>query len=139
MTHNFRKIAAAGLVAGTALGLTACAPVDEPAADEYDATLASLDTERACFFVREVNGYSTAPGGSSGNERIWVDTGVRERFLLETRGVCPDLDFSHQIGIDAGGSISICSGQTEFLLVPSTIRGEVDRCPVRVLGRERQE
>ena len=58
-----------------------------------------------------------------------------ERWLLETYGSCPDLDFANAVGLDVRGSISVCTGQTETLLVPSTIPGEVDRCPVRVLGR----
>ncbi|GAA5048570.1 hypothetical protein GCM10023208_05880 [Erythrobacter westpacificensis] len=115
--------------------LAACAPVEEPAADGYDAALANLDTSRACFFTREINGYSDAPSSSARNDRLYISTGVNERWLLETYGSCPDLDFANAVGLDVRGSISVCTGQTETLLVPSTIPGEVDRCPVRVLGR----
>lgn len=115
--------------------LAACAPMAEPTGDAQDAALADLDTGRACFFTREINGYSDAPSGSARSDRLYISTGVNERWLLETLGSCPDLDFANAVGLDVRGSVSVCTGQTEMLLVPSTIPGEVDRCPVRVLGR----
>ncbi len=97
--------------------------------------LANLDTQRACFQQREINGYANAPGGSGGSERIVVRAGVREEWLLETTGACPELDFSRAVAFDTRGATSICTGDLETLLVPSTISGGADRCPVRVLGR----
>ena len=120
---------------GAALGLSACAPVAGPEADEYDAALANLDTERSCFFTRQIEGYSNAPESSSRNERIYLDAGPNDRWLLETAGVCPDLDFSLRVALDVRGTGSVCTGDFETLLVPSRISGSVERCPVRVLGR----
>ncbi len=129
-----RKILAGTCIAG-ALGLSACAPTDAAAVDEYDAVLANLDTQRACFTTREIQGYSNAPESSSRAERIYLDTGMNERFLLETTGPCPELDFGLRLALDVRGTGSICTGDWENLLVPSSLRGEVERCPVRVLGR----
>ena len=139
MSHTIPTTARIALAAGTALGLAACAPMDEPASSEPDAVLASLDTERACFFQRDVNGYSNAPESANGNDRIWIDTGVRERFLVEAFGTCPELDFSQQIGFETRGAISVCTGDQETLLVPSAIPGGTERCPVRVLGRQMRD
>lgn len=118
-----------------ALALSACAPVDRAEADAQDPALANIDTSRACFFVREVNGFSNAPDSSRSRERIYVHTGVREQWLLETRATCPDLDFSTQVGFDTRGRTSICVGDMETLLVPDSFGGGFDRCPVEVLGR----
>lgn len=123
------------LALGTALAVAACAPVARPGADEYDATLANVDTDRACFFTREINGYSNAPESPKGRDRLYISTGVSERWLLETWGSCPELDFSLAVGLDARGSTSICTGQMETLVVPSSIPDTLDRCPVRVVGR----
>lgn len=136
MSHPIQNLAA---VATLALAVVACAPVDNPEPDQYDATLANLDTSRACFFTREVNGYSNAPESSAGRERIYIDTGVNEQWLLETLGTCPELDFSQQVALDTRSATSVCTGNLENLLVPSVTPGEVDRCAVRVLGRVIEE
>lgn len=122
-----------------ALALTACTPVDRAEADAQDATLANIDTDRACFFTREINGFSRAPNGPHGRDRIYVHTGVREEWLLEARGACPDLDFSTQIAFDTRGRTSMCTGDMETLLVPDSFRNGFDRCPVEVLGRVIEE
>lgn len=136
MKAMFHKpaLAGAGLVA-VVMGLAACAPMEAPEPDEYDATLANIDTSRACFFTREINGYSNAPDGPRGRERLYVQTGVREEWLLETVGSCPELDFSHQIALDTRSRISVCTGDLETLLIPDGFGDRVDRCQVRVLGR----
>lgn len=125
--------------ASCALALTACTPVERAEADAQDAALANLDTSRACFFTREINGYSNAPDGPHGRDRIYVSTGVREEWLVETRGACPELDFSMEVGFDTRGRTSMCTGDFETLLVPDRLSGRVDRCPVEVLGRVIQD
>ncbi|RIV85737.1 hypothetical protein D2V07_10395 [Aurantiacibacter zhengii] len=124
---------------GAVLAIAACAPMEQPGADEYDTTLANVDTDRACFFTREINGYSNAPESPRGRDRLYIATGVSERWLLETWGSCPELDFSLAVGLDARGSTSICTGQMETLVVPSAIPDTLDRCPVRVVGRVIEE
>lgn len=125
----------APVLAVAALALSACAPVDRASEDGYDATLANIDTSRECFFTRQINGYSNAPDGPRGAERLYVKTGVREEWLLETLGSCPDLDFSQRIALDTNGRTSICTGSTETLLIPDAFEGRVERCSVRVVGR----
>ena len=78
-----------------ALAATAC--VQDGA--EPPEPIAGLSTERACFFMSQVNGYNEAPDGPRG-DRLYVNVGARDRYLLETMGSCPDLDWSLQIGID---------------------------------------
>ncbi|GEM_PF-1090762 len=136
MTSIIAKPALAGAaLVAAALGLAACAPMEGPEADEYDASLANIDTSRACFFTREINGYSNAPNGPRSQERLYVRTGVREEWLLETIGSCPELDFSRMIALDTRSRISVCTGDVETLLVPDAFGDRVDRCQVRVLGR----
>jgi len=127
------------VTAFAALGLAGCAPMDEPSAAEYDASLANIDTSRACFFTRQINGFSNAPDGPRGSERLYVRTGVNEEWLLETMGSCPDLDFILQIALDTGSRTTVCSGSMETLLVPDAFGDRLDRCPVRVIGRVIEE
>lgn len=131
--------AAATLLLGAATGLAACTPVEETEISAQDATLAGLDTSRACFQKRQINGYANASDGSAVNERIVLDVSIGESWLLETAGACPDLDFSRRLALDTVGSTSVCTGDLETLLVPSDISGVADRCPVRVLGRLRED
>ena len=121
--------------AGAMLALAACAPMDEAGTQGYDATLANVDTTRACFFEREVNGYANAPEGPGGRDRLYISTGIDERWLLETWGPCPELDFSLAVQLDVRGAGNICTGESHTLVVPSSIGGGAERCEVRVLGR----
>ena len=71
-------------ILGSALALASCAP----AAEEPPETLAGLDTSNQCFFTRTVRGFSDAPDGPGGQERIFVDTGGNESFVLQEEGAC---------------------------------------------------
>jgi hypothetical protein len=119
------------LAAAAALAAAACAPVDRGP----DEPIAGLSTERACFFTRQVNGYSEAPDGPRGEERLYVRAGVRDRYLLETFGPCPDLDWTLQIAIDSRMQTSLCTGDIATVIVPGTLGSSPDRCTARVLGR----
>ena len=127
MTRQFIALAALG--AATA----ACAPVEDDGGMADAAPV--LSSERQCFFTRQINGYGEAPEGPDGEERIYVRTGVNDRWLLEPIGVCPEIDFALRIGLDTRTMTSLCTDEITTLLVPSTIPGEVDRCRVRVLGK----
>jgi hypothetical protein len=96
----------------------------------------ALSSERQCFFTRQINGYSEAPDGPRGEERLYVNTGVNDRYLLETFGPCPDLDWSFSIALDARfAGTSLCSGETVNVLVPQSVGGIPNRCTARVLGK----
>lgn len=113
-----------------ALACMSCVQADgEPA-----EPVAGLSSEQACFFSRQINGYAEAPDGPGG-DRLYVKTGARERFLLETWGPCPDLDWSFRIGIDTRFSGSLCTGDTATVFVPSTVDGVPTRCSARILGK----
>jgi hypothetical protein len=133
MTPSIRLPASAAMMATVAasLALAGCTQ-GEPEPLEPVA----LSSERQCFFTRQINGYSEAPDGPGGEERLFVRTGVNDRYLLETFGPCPDLDWSFSIALDSrfAGS-SLCSGETVTVLVPQSIGGIPDRCTARVLGK----
>ncbi len=116
------------------LAATAC--VQDGA--EPPEPIPGLSTERACFFVRQMNGYAEAPDGPRG-ERLYVNVGVRDRYLLETLGGCPELDWSLQIGIDPDHMSSICTGDTLTLVIPQGLGGRPDRCMARLLGKMEEE
>ncbi|KLI62966.1 DUF6491 family protein [Aurantiacibacter marinus] len=123
------------LGAAIMLGLAGCAPVERSGSDASDQVLAQLDTSRSCFNQREIRGYARAPGGTGTRERIYLDTGLNERFLLETVGACPDLDFSLRIRLDTRTIGSVCTDDLATLVIPPTAVQEFGQCPVRVLGR----
>ena len=114
-----------------ALACASCVTDSDQPAEE----IAGLSSENACFFVSQVNGYGRAPDDDALGDRIYVNTGARGRFLLETYGPCPDLDWSLQIGIDPRYQSNLCTGDTAHIVVPRPSGGQPDRCPVRVLGR----
>jgi hypothetical protein len=117
------------LVALAAL-TAACAPVPrEP------APVAGLSTAHQCFFTRMIYGYNEAPDGPAG-DRLYITTGPHERWLFETYGSCPELDWSHRIALDTRADISLCTGDTATLIVPTGLgAGVPQRCTVRLLGK----
>lgn len=119
------------LAAASALAAVSCAPVDRGP----EEPIAGLSPERACFFTSQINGYSEAPDGPSGGDRLYVTVGVRDRYLLETYGPCPELDWAFQIAIDTRMQTSLCSGDIATVIVPRGIGGAPDRCTARVLGK----
>ena len=108
---------------------SSCAPVEEPA-----APIAGLSTERQCFFTDQINGYGDAPDGPRGN-RIRVSTGPNDRWLLETFGPCPELDWTFHIALETRPGSNLCTGDTATLIVPRSSGGRPDRCSVRLLGK----
>lgn len=119
------------LAAPLALALGACAAT---APDTPEAPLA-FDTSRQCFFTSQVNGYSEAPDGPGGEERLVVHTGPNDGWLFEAFGsTCQDLDFAEGVAFDQRTMPSLCTGASETLLVPRA-GGGIERCPVRLLGK----
>lgn len=110
-------LAVAGLV------LAACAPAPS------SADGASSDGARACFFTRQVSGFSE---GARRDGRIYLRTGVNEAFEVETFGACNEIDWTLSVGIDSTfGGPTTCVGDSIRLVVPSPGRG-ADRCLARV-------
>lgn len=107
--------------------LAGCAP----AADEPRE--ASVAEGRECFWPRDVSGFNDAREVEPGSNRIVVSAGVNRRYLFETFGSCPDLNFAENIGFDQHGSGQICRGVDVTLLVPGVTGTQ--RCPVRMIRR----
>jgi hypothetical protein len=89
---------------------------------------AAMGAERQCFFLSQVSGYSHA-----GRNRIVVSTGPRDRYLFETLGNCPDLDYGEAIAFDPAGPGTICHGIDVDLIVPSSIGPR--RCAVGMIRK----
>lgn len=126
----------------TRLAMTLVAPVlvltlagcTQVADDEPEVPVA-FDTSRQCFFTSQINGYSDAPDGPRGQERLIIHTGPNDGWLFEAFGnTCNDLDFAEGVALDTGSRTSLCTGTTETLIVPRT-GGTPDRCSVRLLGK----
>ncbi|GGD45006.1 hypothetical protein GRI62_10280 [Erythrobacter arachoides] len=117
------------------LAITGCAMAEPADPRTEEQMLASLDTSRACFTQREIRNFARAPSASAGRERIYLDTGLRETFLLETTGPCAELDFSNRLALETRGLGSVCTGDLENLVFTSRAGGGDGFCPVRVLGR----
>lgn len=123
------------LIAAFAISIAGCASIEGAETDADDPVLAQLDTSRSCFNQREIRGYSRAPDVFGARERVYLDTGVNERFVLEAIGACPDLDFSLRLRLDTRTLGNVCTGDLATLVIPSTFAQELRQCPVRVLGR----
>lgn len=79
--------------------------------------------KRQCFFASNVTNYSAVD-----EKTVNVRVGVRDVYELKLFGHCPDVDWSHKIGIVSRGGSSICDGFDATILVDSTLG--VQRCPV---------
>lgn len=110
------------------LTLAGCAAADT-AAPEY----ASATDTRSCFFLSQVNGFNDAPDVEPGSDRIIVSVGVNEKYLFETFGSCPDLNWSETIAFDQTGPGQICNGIDVDLIVPTSIGPR--RCAVRMIRK----
>ena len=140
MTHSAYYLTRLVLALAVVVGLAACAPVDRAETEaEADAMLESLETSLACFNQRDIRGYSNAPGPRAGGERLVLDAGSRGDFVVETLGVCPNLDGALRITFDTRVGTRSCTGNIEDLTVVTSIPDELAHCPVRVLGRLPEE
>lgn len=128
-----RARAALGSIA--IIALASCAPVEEAddlAAAESSANLALAEEGEDCFFSRNVTGFSEAPDGPSGAERIFVEA-AGDTYLFETIA-CPALNYSFRLGFDPAGIGQICRGFDVDLIVPDPTFG-AQRCPVRMVRK----
>ena len=99
-----------------------------------DAAADTADNQaRSCFFLSQVNGFNDAPDVNTGSDRIIVNVGVRDKYLFETFGSCPDLNWTQSIGFDQRGPGRICQGLDVDLIVPPSIGPQ--RCPVRMIRK----
>lgn len=123
--------AAAAFVGGAAL--SACASTDS-AATTRSATApaqASAASRKQCFYSSQVNGFQHSRRNERGTDSVIVTVGANHKYLFETLGPCPDIDWSETIGFDQFGPGQICNGLDVTLVVPSTIGPR--RCPVKMI------
>ena len=110
------------------LALAGCATA------ERDAIADNSDSEpRSCFFLSQVNGFNDAPDSENGSNQIIVNVSVNKKYLFETFGSCPDLDWTQTIGFDQRGPGQICQGMDVDLIVPTSIGPQ--RCPLRMIRK----
>ena len=84
---------------------------------------------RQCFLASQVNGFHPVD-----DDTVHVMVGASQVYELDIVGTCPEVDWSHRIGIRAtGGGNWVCSGFDAELIVPSSIGP--GRCPVTNVRR----
>ncbi|MFN3233199.1 MAG: DUF6491 family protein [Alphaproteobacteria bacterium] len=109
--------------------LAACAQTDTGTTTQAAATA----TEgKECFWLREVSGFNRA-----GRNQIFVHTGPNERFLFETLGPCPNLNFSETLAFEQRGPGQICRGLDVNLIVGGNVGP--GRCPVKMIKKMTKE
>jgi hypothetical protein len=122
---------AAVAFAGGAL-LSACASTSNAPATANSATAdATSPSGKSCFFRSQVNGFQHTRRNERGSDSIIVTVGANRKYLFETLGPCPDIDWTETVGFDQFGPGQICDGLDVTLVVPSTIGPR--RCPVRMI------
>lgn len=105
-----------------------CAPAEKPG-----EASAAAPSGKQCFWPSQVSGFNDVRGSELGSNRIVVSVGVNDRYLFETFGSCPDLNYAENIGFDQHGPGQICRGIDVTLLVPG-VTG-IQRCPVRMIRK----
>lgn len=123
--NRFHVPALALAAAATASG---CAS-DGAGVNGTGSSQASVAEEGAsCFWPSQVNGFSDA-----GRDHVYVHTGVRDVYLFEIFGTCPDLDFAQTLALKTRSPGTICRGLDVDLIVPGPIGPQ--RCPVRMIRK----
>ena len=114
------KIRSIGLVAGL-LALAACTA--EPDARTAAAGPPAAEPLGTCFWPHEITGY-----GGAGANGLYVRTGAGKRYLVETLGPCPPLDFSLQVGLRNRSGGAICGPAGVEVVIPDPSGTRI--CPV---------
>ncbi|MFN3511839.1 MAG: DUF6491 family protein [Phenylobacterium sp.] len=109
---------AAGAVLSTAGAAAAQAADPQPAAK----------ADRQCFWTRNVSGYTPVD-----DQTVNVRVGVRDVYRMELMGICPDVDWSHQIGLVSRGGSHICTGLDATIVVNGPLGPQ--RCPVKSIRK----
>jgi hypothetical protein len=99
---------------------------------EGSTSLAGADERsgRQCFAVGLVSGFEEGPE----DDTVIIRVGVNDRYLFQTFGPCPDLDFAQALALDVRPGSFVCDALDVNLIVPSPTLGP-DRCPVRLIRK----
>ncbi len=106
-----------------ALALGACAPALE-AAERAERDSAG----RACFFARNVSGFS-APD----DQTLYLRVGVRDIYEMQMFAPCPEMDWAQGLAIQSRGGSTICQGMDATIIASGTLGPQ--RCQVRAVRR----
>jgi hypothetical protein len=108
------------------VSLASCTGYSEMAAAPEAAPLPG----RECLYLDRINGFN--PGGRN---RIFVEGSGRDVYEFETTEVCPNLNSSFHIALEArGGDSVVCKGQDVDLVVRETT-GQPRRCIVKMVRK----
>lgn len=97
------------------------------ASNDPDSPRAS-NPSRQCFFANSARGFTVVD-----TQTVHVRVGTRDVYRLDLMGVCPDINWNHQIALVSRGSSSICTG-TGATIVTRGPTGK-QRCPVRMVTK----
>ena len=130
MRAHLLPLAVAAFACGAAL--SACAADEGAAPARASAPIASAaSTAQSCFYRSQVDGFQHVRKNAQHDDAVIVSVGPRTRYLFETLGPCPDINWSETIGFDQVGPGQICSGLDVTLVVPSAIGAR--RCAVKMI------
>ena len=116
-----RYLRTAATLVGAAL-LQACAAA--PGSPPGQRSLQAQAGGRQCFLPQQVTNFNAVD-----DDTVYVSVGTRDIYRMDIIGVCPDIDWSQQIGISSGPAGSwVCGGMDAEIIVPSPTGTQ--RCPV---------
>ena len=94
-----------------------------------DAPADTADSQaRSCFFLSQVNGFNDAADNENGSDRIIVNVSVNDKYLFETFGSCPDLNWSQTIGFDQRGQARFAGAWMSISLSPPRLAHNAVPC-----------
>jgi hypothetical protein len=114
-----------------AVAFAAGAVVSACAAADAANMAESASPARSCFYRSQVNGFQNVRDDKPGSDSVVVTVGANRKYLFETFGSCPDIDWANDIGFDQNGPGQICDGLDVTLVVPTTIGPR--RCAVKMI------
>lgn len=84
----------------------------------------------ACFFQRDVQGFSAA-----GSQTVYLRVGVNDYYRLDLDGPCDNLDFALGLGLrNRSGGPTICSPLDAEVIVRLS-GAPTDYCPVKAIRK----
>jgi Family of unknown function (DUF6491) len=120
-----------------AMAFAAGAVVFAGAAADAANMAGAASPARTCFYRSQVNRFQNVRDNKQGSDSVIVTVGANRKYLFETLGSCPDIDWANGIGFDQTGPGQICEGLDVTLVVPSTIG--LRRCPVKMIRQLSEE
>ncbi|ANF53363.1 hypothetical protein DA69_00380 [Brevundimonas naejangsanensis] len=103
---TLRLAMAPALLAAT-FTIAACAPVNGGPNGGSSGQTAANATARQCIFQRDIRNFRVSNDGRN----VYVRTGSKSVYQLETLGVCPDLENALAIGFKPNGGLTrLCVG-----------------------------